>query len=83
MDRHGAYVALSRHRDGVDLLYGRDDFKGPVPACPTGYEKADPARDFAEGRGITFRERIAEIVRAGAEKARGIFDNFRPKIPVR
>jgi Ti-type conjugative transfer relaxase TraA len=26
MDRHVAYVALSRHRDGVDLHYGRDDF---------------------------------------------------------
>jgi Ti-type conjugative transfer relaxase TraA len=27
MDRHGAYVAMSRHRDGVDLHYGRDDFR--------------------------------------------------------
>src|SRR3546814_5698876 len=27
MDRHSAYVALSRHRDGVALHYGRDDFK--------------------------------------------------------
>ena len=26
MDRHGAYVAMSRHRDRVDLHYGRDDF---------------------------------------------------------
>jgi Ti-type conjugative transfer relaxase TraA len=26
MDRHAAYVALSRHRDGADLHYGRDDF---------------------------------------------------------
>lgn len=26
MDRHGAYVALSRHRDQVDLHYGQDDF---------------------------------------------------------
>ncbi len=26
MDRHAAYVALSRHRDQVDLHYGRDDF---------------------------------------------------------
>jgi ATP-dependent exoDNAse (exonuclease V) alpha subunit len=28
MDAHGSYVALSRHRDGVDLHYGRDDFAG-------------------------------------------------------
>ncbi|MGN6376318.1 MAG: hypothetical protein ACTHMG_12305 [Sphingomonas sp.] len=26
MDRHAAYVALSRHRDRVDLHYGHDDF---------------------------------------------------------
>ncbi|RYG89077.1 MAG: Ti-type conjugative transfer relaxase TraA [Alphaproteobacteria bacterium] len=26
LDRHAAYVALSRHRDHVDLHYGRDDF---------------------------------------------------------
>ncbi len=26
LDRHSAYVALSRHRDAVDLHYGRDDF---------------------------------------------------------
>jgi Ti-type conjugative transfer relaxase TraA len=26
LDRHSAYVALSRHRDGVELHYGRDDF---------------------------------------------------------
>ncbi|QYU68665.1 Ti-type conjugative transfer relaxase TraA [Leptolyngbya sp. 15MV] len=26
LDRHAAYVALSRHRDSVDLHYGREDF---------------------------------------------------------
>ena len=26
MDAHTSYVALSRHRDGMDLHYGRDDF---------------------------------------------------------
>jgi Ti-type conjugative transfer relaxase TraA len=26
LDRHGAYVAMSRHRLSVDLHYGRDDF---------------------------------------------------------
>lgn len=26
LDRHAAYVALSRHRDGVELHYGHDDF---------------------------------------------------------
>ena len=26
IDAHGSYVAKSRHRDGVELHYGRDDF---------------------------------------------------------
>jgi len=26
MDRHAAYVAMSRHRDAVSLRYGRDEF---------------------------------------------------------
>ncbi|WP_336966744.1 Ti-type conjugative transfer relaxase TraA [Sphingobium aquiterrae] len=92
MDRHGAYVAMSRHRDGLALHYGRDDFRDQSRLVRTlsrergkdmasDYEKVDQAREFAERRGITFGERVAEIVRASAEKARGIFDNFRPKIP--
>lgn len=90
MDRHGSYVALSRHRDGVQLHYSRDDFRDQsrlVRALSrergkdmaTDYWQADPAREFAERRGITFRERVAEIVRPVVEKARGIFDNFRPR----
>ncbi len=92
MDRHGAYVVLSRHRDGADLHYGRDDFKDQGKLVRTlsrerakdmasDYSRADPARDFAERRGIGFRERIAEIARAGAEKARGIFDGLRLSLP--
>ena len=92
MDAHGSYVALSRHRDGVELHYGRDDFADQARLVRTlsrerakdmasDYERADPAQAFAERRGITFRERIAEIVSVGAEKARGIFDSFKPKNP--
>jgi hypothetical protein len=91
MDRHGSYVSLSRHRDGVDLHYGRDDFKDErrlavvlgrerAKDMATDYERRDPAQQFAERRGITFRERVAEIVRPVIEKARGIFDNFRPNV---
>lgn len=98
MDRHSSYVALSRHRDGVALHYGRDDFadrsklvrtlsRERAKDMATDYRRAEPARDtatslrkaFAERRGITFRERVAEVVRTVPEKARGIFDNFRPK----
>jgi Ti-type conjugative transfer relaxase TraA len=89
MDSHGAYVALSRHRDGVALHYGRDDFADQARLVRTlsrergkdmasDYASADPARAFAERRGITFRERVVEIVRKVPEKARSIFANFRP-----
>lgn len=90
MDRHSAYVGLSRHRDGVALHYGRDDFADQARLVRTlsrerakdmahDYERGDPAKAFAEQRGITVRERVAEIIRQVPEKARGMFDNFRPK----
>ena len=90
MDAHGSYVALSRHRQGVDLHYGRDDFasqnrltrtlsRDRAKDMVTDYEQLDPARDYAERRGITFRERVVEIVRKVVpEKLRGIFDGLRP-----
>ncbi len=90
MDAHGSYVALSRHRDGMDLHYGRDDFAGQDRLIRTlsrdrakdmasDYERADPAQNYAERRGITFRERVAEIVRKVVpEKVRGMFDSLRP-----
>jgi hypothetical protein len=91
MDRHSAYVSLTRHRDGVALHYGRDDFKEESRLVGTlsrerakdmasDHERRDPAQSFAERRGITFRERAAEIVRKIVpERARGMFDGFRPK----
>ncbi|MGV7119142.1 Ti-type conjugative transfer relaxase TraA [Sphingopyxis sp. 550A] len=92
MDSHGAYVGLSRHREGMALHYGRDDFRDDARLVRTlsrerakdmasDYATADPARDFAERRGISIRERVAEIVRTGKEKARGIFDGLRLSRP--
>ncbi len=89
LDAHGSYVALSRHRDGMDLHYGHDDFadenrlvrtlsRDRAKDMATDYERLDPARDYAERRGITFRERVAEIVRKVVpEKVRGMFDGLR------
>jgi Ti-type conjugative transfer relaxase TraA len=91
MDAHGSYVALSRHRDGMDLHYGRDDFAGHDRLVRTlsrdrakdmaaDYERADPAQGYAERRGITFRARVSEIVRKVVpEKVRGMFDGLRPR----
>ena len=74
LDAHGSYVALSRHRDGMDLHYGGDDFasrdrlvrilsRDRAKDMASDYEHADPAQNYAELRGITFRARVAEIVR--------------------
>lgn len=97
LDAHGSYVALSRHRDGVDLHYGRDDFASQDRLVRTlsrdrskdmasDYQRADPAQDYAERRGITFRERIervVEIVKQAPGKVRGMFDGLRlPAAPV-
>jgi Ti-type conjugative transfer relaxase TraA len=89
MDAYGSYVALSRHRDRIELHYGRDDFANQIQLTRTlsrdrakdmasDYEQIDPARDYAERRGITFRERVVEMVRKIVpEKVRGMFDGLR------
>jgi hypothetical protein len=43
------------------------------------YEQIDPAQSYAERRGITFGERVAEIVRRVVpERVRNMFDGLRP-----
>ncbi|MBA4748073.1 MAG: Ti-type conjugative transfer relaxase TraA [Sphingopyxis sp.] len=95
MDQHSSYVALSRHRESVSLHYGRDDFadagklarslsreRTKDMALDYARERdVDPARAFAERRGISFRERVTEIVRKIVpEKAKSIFASFRPAL---
>ncbi|WP_316182451.1 MULTISPECIES: Ti-type conjugative transfer relaxase TraA [unclassified Bradyrhizobium] len=89
MDAHSSYVALSRHRDGVGLHYGRDDFAGQdrltralsrvrAKDMASDYEAADPVQNYAERRGITFRKRVVEIVRKIVpEKLRDMLDGLR------
>lgn len=85
MDSHATYVALSRHRDGVQIHYSRDDFADDGRLARTlSRERAKdmasdykPEQRFAERRGITFRERVVEIVRKVPEKVRGMFDGLR------
>ncbi|RUX32404.1 Ti-type conjugative transfer relaxase TraA [Mesorhizobium sp. M2A.F.Ca.ET.042.01.1.1] len=75
MDAHGSYVALSRHRDRMDLHYGSDDFatrerlvrtlsRDRAKDMASDYDQIDPAQHYAEGRGISFRQRVVEIVRS-------------------
>jgi hypothetical protein len=94
MDRHSAYVGMSRHRDDVQLHYGRDDFADQRQLVRTlsrerGKDMAgdyvadrgdqDHARAFADRREVRFPERAREIVAKVQAKARGMFDGFRPK----
>ena len=74
----------------MDLHYGRDDFASQDRLVRTlsrdrpkdmasDYEHRDPAQNYAERRGITFRERVAEIVRRVVpERVRNMFDGLRP-----
>ena len=90
MDAHGSYVALSRHRDGMDLHYGRDDFASQDKLVNTlSRDRAkdmatdyNPAQDYAERRGITFRARVAQIMRKIVpenvrDRIEGIIDGLR------
>nr|WP_181717949.1 Ti-type conjugative transfer relaxase TraA [Sphingomonas sp.]QJS06606.1 conjugal transfer protein TraA [Sphingomonas sp.] len=92
MDRHSAYVGMSRHRDDVQLHYGHDDFadqrqlvralsreRGKDMAGDYAKPEQDQARAFADRREIRFPERAREMVAKVREKARGMFDGFRPK----
>jgi Ti-type conjugative transfer relaxase TraA len=71
LDAHSSYVALTRHRDGVELHYGRDDFASVERLARTlGRERAkdmaldhasvDPAEGFAARRGIDFGHHAAD-----------------------
>ncbi|GAA0318321.1 Ti-type conjugative transfer relaxase TraA [Sphingomonas oligophenolica] len=50
LDRHAAYVALSRHRDSVDLHYGRDDFadQGKLVRALSRERGKDMASDYRQ-----------------------------------
>jgi len=50
LDRHAAYVALSRHRGTVDLHYGQDDFadRGRLARALSRERGKDMASDYAQ-----------------------------------
>ncbi|MCJ8142166.1 Ti-type conjugative transfer relaxase TraA [Ancylobacter sp. A5.8] len=91
MDAHSSYVALSRHRDGMELHYGRDDFadgdrlvrtlsRDRAKDMASDYAQSEPAQAYAERRGITFRQRVVEIVHKVPEKLRDLVDTLRPSV---
>ena len=62
MDRHAAYVGLTRHRDGVALHYAREDFANPATlARVLGRERAkDTTLDYPDRDGEDLVRRYAE-----------------------
>ncbi len=54
MDRHGTYVGLTRHRVGVSLHYGRDEFAdSAVLAAVLGRERSkDTTLDYGDRGGV-------------------------------
>ena len=92
MDRHSAYVGMSRHRDDVQLHYGRDDFadqrqlvrtlsrdRGKDMAGDYARPEQDQVRAFADRREIRFPELARQVVEKVRDKAKGMFAGFRPK----
>ena len=92
MDRHSAYVGMSRHRDGAQLHYGRDDFadqrqlvralsrdRGKDMTGDYAVPAQDQARAFADRREIRFPELARQVAEKVRDKARGMFAGFRPK----
>ena len=74
MDRHSAYVGLSRHRDGVQLHYGRDDFA----------DQRQLARTLSRDRG---KDMAGDYAREGAtaeqDQARAFADRREIRFPER
>ena len=84
MDRHMAYVGLTRHRDSVALHYGTDDFaRGQVDVARVlGRERPkdttlDYAQGFAERRGIIPARDGIEVPARAQERARAPFAGLR------
>jgi hypothetical protein len=89
LDRHAAYVALSRHRDGVQLYYGRDDFTDNTKlARVLSRERAkDMASDYERDGAALDGGKTDRQPQKAPDKAPqtqrsnepGIFASFRPK----
>jgi hypothetical protein len=63
MDRHLAYVGMTRHREGVEMYAGRDDFKGfdELKEKLSRARPKDSTLDYAQRRGMeTARAQRAE-----------------------
>ncbi|MCC2976648.1 Ti-type conjugative transfer relaxase TraA [Sphingomonas sp. PL-96] len=87
LDRHAAYVALSRHRDAAELHYGRDDFADRDRLAATlARERSkdlvfDYTRSFADRREIVLPKPLAQKSVPARSPFAGL--NLRPAEPPR
>jgi ATP-dependent exoDNAse (exonuclease V) alpha subunit len=86
LDRHAAYVGMSRHRETLAVHYGADDFKDRDQLTRTlGRERAkdttlDYGDAFAERRGLVRSEiRVSPEMAKPAQRAPSRFAGFKPK----
>ena len=72
MDRHLAYVGMTRHREAASLYAGRDDFRDEAAlAGRLSRERAKQSTlDFAERRGVETAKAWLENARAWVERGR-------------
>ena len=76
LDRHAAYVGLSRHRDRVDLHYGGDDFadRGKLVRALSRERGKDMASDYA--RAFAGRRAIVLPAPAGLARQLDLFEGL-------
>ncbi len=86
LDRHAAYVGMSRHRETLAVHYGKGDFKDRDQLTRTlSRERAkdttlDYGDAFAERRGLVRSElRVSPEMAKPAERAPSRFAGFKPK----
>lgn len=77
LDRHAAYVGMSRHRETLAVHYGADDFKDRDQLARTlGRERA---KDTTLDYGQTFAERRGLVRASPTDRAPSRFAGFKPK----
>jgi Ti-type conjugative transfer relaxase TraA len=85
LDRHAAYVALTRHRDHVALYYGDDDFPDRSQLVRTLARDrskdmaSDYARDFADRRDIRVPD--THVAPQRSPPGRSIFAGLKLSVP--
>lgn len=78
MDRHHAYVAMTRHRKGVELYASREEFRDGIDGMSKSLSRDGAKettldyeiRDFAERRGIWVPEAVGRMVAKAFETLR-------------